>query len=349
MPTLSQITSETKSTIKWGIIGLIVLILLYFGIKIGGFLKEAIFPTPAPKPTVAFGKLPLVALPENPHAYNFTYTIDTLSGKLPDFSDRINIYKMVQKKIDLLSFQRAKERAATLGFSSTPITVSDTVYEWANPESTIGKKLTLNSLGNEFNIDSNFYADEKILAGKNLPSEGQAISIANSYLASNSMLPETIDEEKTKATLFSIKNYTLIPSTSVADSQLIQVNFFEKNVDKKPIVYKSPYTPNISIYITGGEDSNQIVKADYFYQEISKDSATYPIKTTEQALKELIDGKAFFASVPSSTQEVSIKDMYLAYYMPSKNQEYLLPVFVFTGNNGFYAYVPAVTDEWISN
>jgi hypothetical protein len=346
MATLSQINKETRLTIKWGIILLVLVILIFSGIKIGGVLKEAFFPTPPAPPTVSFDKLPEVAFPKNDQVYNLSYSIDTLTGKLPEFSDRASVYKMKQERIDLLAFQRAKDKAAGLGFSSAPTALSEGVYQWTD-SSSIQRKFTLSILDSEFSLDSNFYTDEKIVSGKNLPSEKEAITMAKNFLSNLSMFPDTLGDAKTKTTLFTIKNYVLIPATSFADSQLIQVNFFQKDIDEKQVFYKSPYTPNITAYITGG-DSSQIVKADYFYQETLGDSATYPIKTAKETLEDLQNGKAFFASVPTSTQNISIKDVTLGYFMPNINQEYLLPIVVFTGNDGFFAYVSAVKDEWIN-
>jgi hypothetical protein len=347
MFTLNQVTKETKSVFKWGVISVVVVILIFLGIKIGGIFKEAFFPTPAPKPTVSFGKLPQIVFPQNSQNYSFTYSVDTLTGKLPQFSDRINVYKMNQGKADLLAFERIKNKATAIGFTQSPTPVSDGIYQWAD-QSQISKKLTLSALGNQLALDSNFYSDDKILSGRNLPSESQATEMAKTFLTNAAMYPDQIDETKTKTTLFTIKNYTLLPSTSFSGSQVIQVNFFQKDINEKPTFYNSPFTPNISVYIAGG-DSSQIVKADYFYQQKSDENATYPIKTTQQAFEELQNGKAFFASAPSGQEQISIKDVSLGYYIPNKEQEYLMPIIVFSGSNGFYAYVSAVTDEWISN
>jgi len=348
MPTLSQTTKETKLIVKWGIIGIALIVLIFLGIKVGGFLKEAFFPTPPPAPTVLFGKLPKISFPENKQVGNYTYSIDTLTGKLPSFSDRATVFKTKEQKSDLLAFEKAKEKALRLGFEQNPQTVSDGVYRWVD-QSKIEKKLTLTVLEPKLTLDSNFYTDESILKGERLPSEDKAISIAKDMLNSISMFPESIDNEKTTTTLFTIKNYALIPATSFAGSQIIQVNFFQKDIDEKPLFYKSPYTPNISVYITGGERREQIVKADYYYQELSNESSTYPIKTAEEAFEELKNGKAFYASLPTEKEDIAIKEVNLAYYIPDGFTKYIMPIIVFQGDEGFFAYISAIKDEWIEN
>lgn len=348
MPTLNQTTKETKLIIKWGIISIALMVFIFLSIKVGGFLKEALFPTPAPAPTVTFGKLPKVPFPEDEQTNNFSYSIDTLTGKLPIFSDRATIFKTTEQKPDLLAFEKAKQKASSLGFNQDPITLPDGIYKWQD-QSSIEKKLTLSILELKLTLDSNFYTNEYVVSRKNLPSEDEAISIATDMLSDISMLIENIDKEKTSTTLFNIKNYALIPATSFAESQIIQVNFFQKDIDEKPVYYKSPYTPNISVYIAGGERRAQIVKADYFYQELSEEEATYPIKTADEAFEELKNGKAFYASLPIDKNEIAIKEITLAYYIPDKAYKYLMPIIAFQGDKGFYAYVSAIKDEWIEN
>lgn len=348
MPTLSQTTKETKLIAKWGIISLVLILIIFFGVKITGFIKETLFPTPPAPPTVSFGKLTPIAFPENKNIKSFGYSVDTVTGKLPAFSDRAKVFKMVKKKSDLLAFQRTKDKAQKLGFTKDPIMLSETTYKWSD-ESKLQRILTLNTVSMELLLDSNFYNDESVLAGKNLPTEEEAKTIAGDFLNEVSMLPEDIDLEKTKTTLFTLKNYALIPATSYAESKVIQVNFFQKNIDEKPIFYKSPYTPNISVYVAGGERNEEIAKANYFYQEISNESATYPIKTAKEALEELENGKGYFAQIPLDKQEINIKEVMVGYYLEDKNQDYLMPIIIFKGDNEFYAYVSAVKDEWINN
>ena len=39
--------------------------------------------------------------------------------------------------------------------------------------------------------------------------------------------------------------------------------------------------------------------------------------------------------------------MFTAYYFSDAYTQYLTPVYVFTGDNGFVAYVPAVSPLWV--
>jgi hypothetical protein len=44
---------------------------------------------------------------------------------------------------------------------------------------------------------------------------------------------------------------------------------------------------------------------------------------------------------------VVIRDITLQYYDPDTAQQFMQPVYVFTGDPDFTAYVPAVADAWL--
>lgn len=347
MLTLGQASALTKTLVKWavGIIGAILLIIIIF--RVGKMVKEIISPTPPAPPTVKFGKLPKIQFPEKKIEGQFTYTIDTLTGALPTFPDRAKVFKMVPDRPDLLATQRAKDKVAKVGFKGNGVLVSENTYEWTD-ESPLARKLVLNTLTSNFTLTSSFFTDPTILSAVNLPDQNKAISIAQSFLTNMSSLPLNLDPQKTKATLFSIKNGTLVPSTSYSEAQILRVDFFQKDIEKMPLYYDNPNIPNISFLIGGGENDPQIVQVNYIYQGITEENATYPIKTAQEAYSQLEKGKAYIASVNKPGQ-LSITNVFLAYYVGKERQEYLLPIIVFEGENNFVAYVSAVKDGWVNN
>ena len=85
MLTLTAASKETKLILKWaGIVvaAIFVLILAYRALVL---LKETFFPTPPPKPTIAFGKLPAISFPTSAVNENYKYSLDTISPKDPLF------------------------------------------------------------------------------------------------------------------------------------------------------------------------------------------------------------------------------------------------------------------------
>jgi len=347
MLTLAQASAITKTFIKWtvGVIGAILLILIAF--RAGKIIKEIVSPTPPPPPTVAFGKLPKIQFPEKKITGQFTYTVDTLTGVLPVFPDRAKVFKMVPDRPDLLATQKAKDKVAKAGFKTNGILVSENTYEWISDDP-LAKKLVFNTLTSNFTLTSSFLTDPAILSAINLPDKEKAISIAQSFLTSMSLLPLDLDPQKTKVTFLSIKNGVLVPSTSYSETQILRVDLFQKDIEKMPIYYPNPTVSNISLLIGGGKDEPQIVQVNYNYQGITEENATYPIKTAQEAYSELEKGMAYIAS-DVKPGPISINNVFLAYYIGENRQEYLLPIVVFEGKNNFIAYVSAVKNGWISN
>ncbi len=104
----------------------------------------------------------------------------------------------------------------------------------------------------------------------------------------------------------------------------------------------------MTLFVENIQNQLQIVDGHFFHQNISTKFSTYPLKTADQAFSELKDQKAYIASYYGNNNNVSIKNVFLAFYMEDAPQDYLMPIIIFEGDNGFFAYVSAITDEWIN-
>jgi hypothetical protein len=344
MFTLSQASYDTKEILKWGglfIAGLVVVVVF---IQIFLILKQAIFPTPPPKPTVAFGKLNTQLFPKSVTDKKLAYRINTLTGYLPTLTGQVKVFKIQTFAPDLLSLSNAKAKVSAVGFKSAPVQISSVNFAWSNTRlSGLSQTINMDIVNNNFVLTSDFLSSSSALTGA-LPSETDSIKTANNYLSQINTLPADIDASKTKTSLFAIQNGSLIPATSFAAAAAVRVDFFQKDISNLPVVYEQANFSNINVLVG---PNGEILQARYFYQAPSNTSATYPIKTSAQAYQELQNGIAYVTSYDGSSAAVSITDAYLAYYISSQAQNFLMPVIVFHGDNNFTAYVPAVTDVWI--
>ncbi|MBI2195897.1 MAG: hypothetical protein HYU48_02530, partial [Candidatus Levybacteria bacterium] len=204
-----------------------------------------------------------------------------------------------------------------------------------------------NIFSSDFNIQSPFLSDSKVLSASNLPNETAAVSIAQDFLSDLSSMPEDIDLEKSKATLLSIKNGSLVPSVSLSSTQVIEVSLFQRDLNGLPVVYPDAKASTINVFVAGGERGPQVVQVDFFHQNITNEKATYPIMTSQESFDKLKNGEVYIASYDGQSKNISINKVFLAYYLGGEAQEFVLPVVVFAGTNGFTAYTTAVKDEWI--
>lgn len=348
MLTLTAASQETKIILKWAMIIIASFIVLFLAFKVLVLLKETFFPTPPPKPTVLFGKIPSPSFPASNANEKFKFSIDTLSGNLPNLRSQAKVYEVEIPKADLLALKSIGEKVNDVGFDNGPFKVSDELYFWTDTGGDFLKTIRVNIQTGNFTLFSPFYFNNSVLSAGNLPKEKDAINKAQNFLSNLNYLGNNFDPSKTKAQLLSIQDGELMGAISKASAHAYRVNFFQRNVDNIPIFYEKPNESNINIIVTGGSSGSQIVRATYVLQKPTRNGSTYPIKTAKQAFSELQMGKAYIASFYGESTNIKIKNVFLAYYIGSKSQQYLYPIIVLEGNNGFFAYVSAVTDEWIS-
>lgn len=349
MLTLHDIIEQIKRVLKWGGILVATVLTVFFIFKIGFFVKEIFYPTPKPGPEVCFGKLQKIAFPNNAVSRKLEYKIETISGILQSFQDdRLKVYEIVQPVPSLRDLDKAQEKLSRLGFISKPIPVSGTVYQWEDKSSPT-KKINYDILTLNFNIFSDFATNPEILTANNLPDQDAAVSITKSYLTDLNSLPENLDFNKTKVTLQSIENGGIISAGKLPEAKLIRVDLYQNDIDKLPVFYPHPPFSNIHLLISGGENGAQIVEGSFSNSNLGGKSCTYPIKTVDQVFKELQNGKAYIGFYSGTGNTVLIKNAFLAYYMDETLQKYLMPIIVFTGEDEFYGYVPAITDGWIND
>ena len=301
--------------------------------------------TPPVPPTAGFGKLPSIAFP-NQAKENITYSINTLTGYLPTFSDRAKIYRITTNPPTLLGLDSSQKKVAGIGFSSQGFPISESTYRWVDKNSQ--KIITMNIYSSNFTFSYPYltvplqtFSDQE---------KDKTVDKAESFLSAMSILfPTDIDDSKTTTSLYSIETGALVPVDNISDTKIVAVDFFQKDVDSLPIYYEKGTSSTIDFLVGKENDSLEVVNATFLYKNISKVFSTYAIKTAQQAYSELQSGQAFIVNKDPNISEITIKNVSLGYYIGEADQNFLMPIVVFEGSNNFLAYVSAVRDEWIGN
>ncbi len=346
MATLNKTKKETQIILKWGGISLVIIFLFLIGMLFLTLAKD--FLTPPPPPQAAFGKLPSIPFP-NQVIENLTYSLDTLTGFLPNFPDRAKVYRIIVSQPTLLGLDKTRQKVAQIGFTSLGTQISEDTYQWIDQVSDFQRTITMNIFSSDFALSSPYLVSQSLGKFSGQDEKDRATELAKSFLSDISLLPQDIDESKTKNTLYSIDNSTLNLTSKISNTKIVKVDFFQKNLDGLSIYYDQGISSTMDFLI--GKESNElkIVNARFFHKNISEKASTYAIKTASEAFSELQKGKAYIAYKPADTVEFTIRKVSLGYYMGADQQEFMMPVVVFEGSNDFVAYVSAVRDEWISN
>ena len=341
--TLANVTRETRIILKLFAVSLIFIAVLFVFYKGGEFVKNTFFPTPAAPPEEKFGKLPPVEFPpQNPTSLK--YRINTVSGQLPQFPDRMTVYKTKKNQASLVNLQTARNRVRNVGFTENETKISETLYQWRNG---LGDQIEVNIITNSFKISSNYL--NSVLPtriGEQVARKEDAIGFVRDFLQDLNIDIANISEEESTLTYLKAADGKLVEAASEADAQFVRVDLFQNKIDQEFSIYYPGLNKSIMYFIIRSDEHVPgIVAAQFTYVTLDENnSSTYPIKTSEAAFEDLKIGNSMVFNFDQNQGVVDITDVRLGYYIGDEEQQYFLPIIIFEGKN-FTAYVQAVSDK----
>jgi len=348
---MATLTETAQAMNKIGKISL-VLLAAFFGFKLLSFIFNTYLtvakPAPVSPPTASFGKLPAIEFPQklNPE---LTLRLETPTGGTPNLGDRADVYLMPMARSNFLALDAAKTTAQKIGFSAPPKELTPRRYRFETEDFLPGA-LEIDIVSGAFTLKRNWQSDPTILADKQLPGKDQAIMSAKSFLSTAGLLNDELSNSRMEVSYLVFSGGQYQKAASLSEADFVQVDIFRPNINDRPVLPQIPAQGIVRIIFSGSaEAGKQIIQVDYHYIPVNlNESATYPIKATSQAWRELQTRQGFIASIgTNSGGVVSIRKIYLAYYDPDESQGYLLPIIIFEGDGGFFGYVPAVTNDWL--
>ncbi|MSU26255.1 MAG: hypothetical protein EXS44_03275 [Candidatus Levybacteria bacterium] len=343
MITLHSVAEKIKKISKYVAIIFTALIFTIWIIPIVKQAKENLFPAPPMPPTVSFGKLPPIIFPKINEKKTYTYNIETLSGKLPQLPITTKVHTIINPMQSLLLLKKSIRDANSVNFTSSPIYISELEYKWDNKNNP-KQSLFLNILYRNFTITNN-NSDILDPLEKTKPSRDESIKAVQLLVNSLNHNSTDIDYTKTNYTYYKIENNIPMEIKNTANMQLIKINLFQNKINNLPIYYENPPYSTMNFLI---DKNNEILSGEFFHYSPKEENATYPIKLAELAFEELKKGKAYIPYY-GKVNKILIRNIFLAYYLGKENQQYIQPIIVFEGDDNFFAYVSAVSDEWVQN
>lgn len=340
MSSLAQVTKETRIFLKIGAAALVLAILVFFIFKGGAVVKSMFFPTPIPPPDQKFGQIDSIAFPKSIDETPI-FTINTVSGALPGFADRIKVYELKKNPASITALANAKNKAAGLDYSLNQQFISSTVYKWTR----VGKNnvLTYNINSFNFSVESDFATNPTlVISNVTLQDQENIQKKVTEFIDSLGADRSDLDIAGIKFSYFNIINTNLTPSDT-PPAQVARLDVWQKPVDQMAIYYPVFEKSPLYFLVINGISGPEVVSGSYnhFTPDLTS-FGTYPLKTSTQAYQDLQDGKGFIVS-PNPEKNVEITDVSLGYYLDeSEDQKFLLPIIVFRGKNNFLAYVDAI-------
>ncbi len=355
MATLTEVSQISKKIIKWGIIMLVIISLIPGILAIINKVYLVMNPPPPPPPTVKYGKLPPLVFPQAAQTATPAYTLQTISGSLPSLPNVSKVYPVGVNKSRLLELQRMTDRAKIFGMINDPIQLNDVTYRFTNPRAPIDMVYNVITGGISYRYD--WTIDTTIYSNFNVPDKQSAVKEARSFLDRMGVLPADLANGDSNVIYLAATASAMVPALSSYEANFVRVDLFRAEKDEKipgvgqtvtmKFVTAGGDTSPVNVIISGVDGDGRIVQANYYYSQILGDDwATYPLKSVQNAWKELTSGGGYIAKRTAQTQ-VTIRHVTMAYYESSQQQDFIQPVYVFDGDQGFMAYVSAIDPNWI--
>lgn len=350
---MASLTTVAQTTRK-------VIIFLLFAFVIGTFLffifssirksLIAIKPLPPPVISTTFGQIPKAEFTQQLFPFDIKFTIETISGKLAEASPTAKIYFLSKKQQGLLTNIRAAQDAKKLGFTNEPQIIDKKLVFKAT-----GKEFTIDPITRDFIYSYDYINDGSVFEGNTKLIKSLSISQTTSFLNLFDALPDDYDSQNPTTTFLTFNGAQFIPTGNETDeinATTVRVDFFRKKVDNLNVVTPKYNEGNIYVITSKASDKDkQIVKAQKSYQEISNENfGIYPLRNIQTAWEDFLKGNGYIANPGNSTftKRMVIRDAFVAYYDNPPTQSYLLPIYVFTGDNGFVGYTNAISPEWLN-
>ena len=351
MASLTETAFYTRRAINWTILAVIGYIILRIFWSIVASLFLAIFPPKAPPPNHAFGTLPAIKFPQSAASPSgqMVYQLQTISGSVPETSPSANVYFMPKTGSNLMALSTAQSFAKRLSFDPTPISdpTNQNVYRFDDPTSPL-RHLWYDVVSSNFIIRYDFAQDAGLFLNNNVPTADAAQSEAKNLLQTYGLYPQDFTGGNVTVTFYKVSQNSLVPVDSQSQADAVRIDFYRPDIASTPVVTGTSGGP-ISIILSGSSDQKKrVLQFTYTYWPIDyQTTATYPLKTSTEAWQELQAGGGYVLKYPDSGNVITVRDVYLAYYDSLDPETYLQPIFVFSGDGGFTAYVSAVNPTYI--
>lgn len=355
--TLTKATAIGRKVVKYG--GLLLITLMVARVGFNAFVAywKATHPEPPPPPTVGFGVISAPKFPKPEEAVKPTsYRLETASGSLPDFPDRMTVFEMPQPETSLLADQQAKDFAKRAGFQASPQVMGSRLYRWTKNKP-MQTTFDLDIVNYHFELTTDFLSRPELLVDTSFPTNFEAVNQVKSYLSSIDLVPSDVATASGEITPLKSLGGKLSKAVSLSDADFLRIDLNRTPIDSQYRMFtNNGYQGTVAAIISGtGRGRESIVDLKYNYNRVDYYSAeTYPIITAMNAWQILQAGEGYIVNTkdmvgnqvaPSDT--ATIRTVQLGYYDSFEEQPYLQPIYVFEGDNDFIGYVPAITPQFL--
>lgn len=305
--------------------------------------------TPIPRIDPVFGNLSkIVTSSKIDYPPNPTFVLDTIEGKPVGATESAKIFFLLPKPVRYGYLQTAYLMAKSFGFDTTTVKHrldgTQAIFEDSD------KKAAIDITTFNFEYKYQYENNTQLFTNSILPTDTIISEAAKQFLRSVNKYPEELTQGHQETIYMhydtTAQTFTVVKKPEEANA--VEVDFYRPDIEGlsvRPPRYFNSQNFVVMVFINGVP---KVIKAQLkFFDRDAENYGSYPLKTGEEAYRELTQGLGLIVSSGQSTNKITVNKMSLAYFDPDIQQQYLQPVYVFLSNNGFAAYVPAVKSSYV--
>jgi hypothetical protein len=346
--TLTELSYYSRRAAPLVIIFFLVIFIFYYSIKLIFLLGK-----PPEQPTISinpiFDKIEVPVIKDAMPASGLSFTLDTIEGTPITATSTARVFFIPEPQSKLGYRSKLLLMAKQFGFESNVKYTLDHDEAFFSDET---KKLTINIANFNFNYEYDFSKEDSLFEATVLPSESEIKNKAINFIKTIDRYPDELAKGKVTIAYFNYKSsdQSITPTDDPNLANLVEIDFYRADIDELPVVSPKFTTSPNHLVLTFKEGEMKILKAKIsFFEKYEEEFGVYPLKTGDEAYRELASGGAVVIANPTQNKDIVIKKMFLAYFDPDEYQKYLQPVYVFLGKNDFVAYVWAVSNDYLKD
>jgi hypothetical protein len=345
--TLTEVSFYGRKFAPFFILAFIVLLIMYFSIKVL-FLwlslneKHEIVYNPI------FNEMKALQITDATSSAKHSYIMDTVEGEPVTATEAAYVFYIPESKFRFGYQEKMYLMAKTLGFSpDTKHTLVGNEADFTEQK----KSLRIDIMNFNYKYDTKIQDSPELWTNNGTPDKEEAQNRAVDFLKSLDRYPDDLAQGRMNIVYL---QYDKVSSQTAVvqdfrEANMVEVDFYRADIDQYPIV--SPRYFNSQNYVTMVVNGGAYIVVSSqirFFEKSTEQVGLYPVIDGPAAFAKLATGSGYIISGANiEKKNIPIKRMYLGYYDTEIYQEYMMPVYVFLGDDNFVAYVPAIPDRWI--
>ncbi|MDO8611006.1 MAG: hypothetical protein Q7R95_10800 [bacterium] len=346
--TLTEVSFYTRKMLPFFILIFMVFLILIYSVKLFFAYLDA------SKPHVVytnpiFNKITKPLLVDASSSAGLNFALDTIEGQPLTASEAAKVYLLPQVVARFGYAEKINLMAKTFGINTALIK-----YKMVDNDATFNdekQKLIIDKTNFNFRYEYNFVKFPEVFTNTKIPSETEIQNKAIDFLKKIGRYPDELATGKSNIVYlnYDSSQTNFVVTSRPTEANVVEIDFYRPDMDGFSTV--SPSYPNSQNYLVMAvnDAGMQVLRGQIrFFDKSTEQVGVYPLKTGDVAWEELKAGKGTIISGSKNITNVTIKNMFTAYFDPDVFQLYLQPVYVFLGSDNFAAIVPAVDDSFLT-